>query len=168
MTDASDGLSQYLQVLSPLIDNLRRLARDLRPIYLEELGLASALRMLAQETGSALDIPIAFRVTGTEQRLSTETELALYRIAQEGLSNVIQHANASQATVHLDFASETVTLTITDDGRGFDVPGSPAEMAPEGHYGLLGMQERAELIGARLKIKSAPGQGTKLDVILPV
>lgn len=164
----ADQLGEMEEMTAQIIDDLRRIARNLRPIYLEELGLAPALRMLAQDTGSALNIPIAFTVTGTEQRLSPEMELALYRIAQETLSNVVQHAQASLAKVHLDFTLETVTLTVTDDGRGFAVPGSPAEMAPEGHYGLLGMQERAELIGARLTIKSAPGQGTKLDVILPI
>lgn len=164
----ADQLGEMEEMTTQIIDNLRRLARDLRPIYLEELGLAPALRMLAQETGSALNIPVSFRVAGTEQRLSTEMELALYRIAQEALSNVVQHAKASQATVRLDFASETVTLTVTDDGRGFDEPESPAKMAPEGHYGLLSMQERAELIGANLTIKSAPGQGTKLEVSLPI
>jgi signal transduction histidine kinase len=162
----ADQLGEMEEMTTQIIDDLRRLARDLRPIYLEELGLAPALRMLAQETGSALDIPVSFRITGTEQRLSTETELALYRIAQEALSNVSQHANASQATVHLDFASKTVTLTVSDDGRGFEVPGSPAEMAPEGHYGLLGMQERAELIGARIMFRSESNQGTSVTVIL--
>ena len=69
--------------------------------------------------------------------------------------------------VNLDFAQKVVTLKVIDDGCGFDVPESPAEMAPVGHFGLLGMQERAELVGARLTIESTTGQGTKVNVILP-
>lgn len=163
----ADQLGEMEKMTTQIIDDLRRIARDLRPIYLEELGLTPALKMLAQDTGSSLNISVGFAVTGSEQRLSPDVELALYRIAQEALSNVAHHAQASQAEVRLDFALETVTLTVTDDGRGFNVPDNPAELAPEGHYGLLGMQERAELVGAHITINAAPGQGTRVDVILP-
>ena len=91
-------------------------------------------------------------------------ELALYRIAQEGLSNVIRHAQADQARVFLEFVAGEVTLTIQDDGQGFAVPESPAEMAPAGHFGLLGVQERVETIGARLKLESAVSEGTVLQI----
>jgi len=94
-------------------------------------------------------------------------ELAFYRIAQEGVSNVVRHAQATSASIRLCFQPEQVTLTIADDGRGFQVPDSPAEMAPSGHYGLLGMHERAELIGAKLVIESEPEQGARLQVHLP-
>jgi signal transduction histidine kinase len=80
---------------------------------------------------------------------------------------VARHAEASSAEVSLDFRPDGISLTVTDDGRGFDVPESPAEMAPEGHFGLLGLHERAELIGARLDIQSTRGQGTFVRVILP-
>jgi signal transduction histidine kinase len=94
-------------------------------------------------------------------------ELALYRIAQETMSNVVHHARASHAEVHLDFTSGAVALTITDDGRGFDVPDNLADLAPEGHYGLLGLYERAELVGGRLTIQSEPNQGTCMTIKLP-
>ena len=162
----ADQLGEIEEMTTEIIDDLRRIARDLRPVYLEELGLAPALKMLAQDTGSALNIPVGFTVTGGEQRLSQDVELALYRIAQEALSNVVHHARASRAAVSLDFALETVTLMVTDDGCGFDAPDSPAEMAPAGHFGLLGMRERAELVGARLEIQSAPGEGASVKVTL--
>jgi signal transduction histidine kinase len=94
-------------------------------------------------------------------------ELVLYRIAQEGLNNVARHAQADKAEVCLAFTDEEVRLTVRDDGKGFVVPESPAEMAPTGHFGLLGVQERAEAIGARLHIQSAVGAGTELSICLP-
>ena len=89
-------------------------------------------------------------------------------MAQEALNNVTRHAQASHAEVILEFALETATLKVIDDGCGFNVPESPSEMAPVGHFGLLGMQERAELIGAHLSIKSAPERGTSVEVALEV
>ncbi len=138
----------------------------LRPIYLEDLGLVTALNMLTRDMAQALQIPIDFHVSGRERRLPQEIELAFYRIGQEGLSNVMRHAQATCAAVHLAFENGRITLSIRDDGRGFTVPGSPAEMAGNGHFGLLGIQERAELIGGQLTIESRPGAGTLLTISL--
>jgi len=149
------------------IANLRRLTRALRPIYLEDLGLATALEMLAQETGQSAGIPVAYELHGQVRRLSPAVELALYRIAQEALHNVSRHSAAAGAVLRLLFGSDSVILEIHDDGRGFRPPAAPAEFAPSGHFGLLGMHERAELIGAHLEIDSAPGQGARLRVTRP-
>jgi signal transduction histidine kinase len=169
---AADGHSSLEQLeemqgmIEQMIADLRRMTRDLRPIYLEDLGLVPALDMLARDTSKTLNIPVTFETTGSDRRLPEEMELALYRIVQEVLSNVARHAHATSAAVNLDFNSETITLTVADDGCGFEVPESPAEMAPEGHFGLLGLHERAELIGARMSIQSAPNQGTRVTAIL--
>ena len=88
-------------------------------------------------------------------------------MAQEVLSNVARHAQASQASLSITFKPEVVVMTISDNGCGFRVPASPAELAPSGHFGLLGLHERAELIGAHLDIQSSPGQGTLVIVQLP-
>lgn len=160
-------LDEMQQMVSQLIANLRRQIQALRPIYLEDLGLAPALQMLAQETGKSEDLSVSFHTSGREQRLRAEVELALFRIAQEALSNVARHAAATSATVRLLFEAQAVTLEVRDDGRGFVVPDSPAEMAPRGHFGLLGMHERAELISATLTIHSEPGEGTRLKVTVP-
>jgi two-component system sensor histidine kinase UhpB len=157
-------LLEMQQMAAQTIADLRRLTRDLRPVYLEELGLVPAVEMLARDTSNVLQIPVDFRVEGTERRLSPQVELALYRVVQEALSNVARHAQASCAEVQLYFTANTVKLTVRDDGRGFVVPESPAEMAPSGHFGLLGVQERVEALGARLTIRSAPGSGTRLEV----
>lgn len=161
-----DRLAMMQQMAEQTVADLRRLTRDLRPIYLEDLGLIPALEMLARDMSQATGLSVVFEKRGKARRLSPNVELALYRIAQEGLSNVVRHAKANQATVSLQFTEQEVTLTVKDDGVGFVVPESPAEMAPAGHFGLLGVQERAEAIGARLQIESAPGQGTRLQLFL--
>lgn len=163
----SAQLIEMQQMAEQTIMELRRLTRDLRPIYLEDLGLVPALDMLARDSSHIMKIPVVFQVSGEERRLSSQVELALYRMGQEGLSNVARHAQPTQAELCLDFCDETVRLKIWDDGCGFIVPESPAQMTSSGHYGLLGIQERAELIGAQMIIESEPNKGTRLTIILP-
>jgi signal transduction histidine kinase len=150
-----------------IILDLRRLTRDLRPIYLEDLGLMPAIQTLTQDTTAQLTLSIQFKAKGMVRRLLPEVELALYRITQEALSNIGRHASASKATVQLAFTDDSVTLTIQDDGRGFVVPAHPAALAPDGHFGLLGMYERAELVGGKLTLRSNVNQGTKIQVNIP-
>jgi signal transduction histidine kinase len=135
---------------------------------LEDLGLVTALEMLARETGQAMGIPVEFQRQGVEIRLEPSVELALYRIVQEAFSNIARHAQAKRASLHMHFTAQAVSIEVTDDGIGFDVPKSPAEFAPSGHFGLLGLHERAELIGAALEIRSMPGDGTHLNIHLPL
>lgn len=161
-------LRDMQRMVSELIANLRRQIHALRPIYLEDLGLAPALEMLAQETSKSQNVSVSFVGEGRIRRLQPEVELALFRIAQEAVNNVVRHAAASSAVVRLAFEPRTVILTVRDDGRGFVVPESPAEMAPQGHFGLLGMHERAELIGAAFNLRSEPGAGTHVTVEVPV
>ena len=149
------------------IENLRRLTRALRPIYLEDLGLVTALEMLANETGQANHLHVDFHLSGKERRLSREVELALYRISQEALNNVVHHAKARHVNLQIAFDKE-IKLEVTDDGVGFSVPKSPTDFAPRGHFGLLGIRERADLIGARLEVQSEVGHGTRLLVRLAV
>lgn len=162
--DALSALEEIQTLTEQTIQDLRRLIRALRPLYLDDLGLVAALQMLAQETTESSGIPIEFTHIGIEKRLPPETELALYRMAQEGLSNVLRHAQATKASLSIAYAPDGISLTITDNGRGFIVPESPAEFAPGGHFGLLGIHERAELTGVRFEVYSAPGEGTRLVI----
>lgn len=148
--------------ITETIGSLRRSIGGLRPVYLEDLGLSAALGMLARDDDSRTRV--AFSSSGTERRLPSETELALYRIAQAALNNALLHAGASQVNIQLDFNPDRVSLCIADNGRGFSVPADPAAFAHAGHYGLLGMKERADLVGATLEILSAPGEGTQVIV----
>lgn len=159
-------LSELETLSEQTIENLRRMTRALRPIYLEDLGLVTALEMLARETSQNNAINIDFQKSGEEQRLSLEVELALYRIAQEALNNVVRHSQAKHADLHILFGEKETKLEVSDNGIGFDMPKSPTDFAPNGHFGLLGIRERADLIGARLEVESAPGRGTRLKVRL--
>lgn len=157
-------LAEVEQMVEQTIEGLRRFTRDLRPLYLEDLGLPAALEMLAQETARDIGVLVEYLQTGRAQRLNPEEELAIYRITQEALNNSIQHAGASKIQIHLRFSQDAVKVTISDDGKGFEVPESLAEFARQGHFGLLGIYERAELINAHAKISSTPGKGTKVGL----
>jgi signal transduction histidine kinase len=170
--DNNDGhvvrlLPEIEKMAEDTIDNLRRLTRDLRPIYLEDLGLVAALEMLAREVEQVSGFKVSLQFNGYERRLSATIELALYRIVQESLSNVARHARASLADVTLTYSPQDVRLEISDHGIGFKVPKSPADFAPGDHFGLLGMYERAQLISAEFSVQSSPGEGTRILVILP-
>jgi signal transduction histidine kinase len=160
-------LADMEEMIIQIIEDLRRISRDLRPVILDELGLTPALKMLVQESGSAINIPVTFSVTGNERRLPEDVELALFRISQEALSNIARHAQASHGEVHLTFDPGAVVLTVTDDGRGFDVPESPIDIVSEGHYGLLGLFERADMVGGYLTIQSETNQGTRITITIP-
>lgn len=160
------GLDELETLTEQTINDLRRTIRALRPIYLEDLGLVAALNMLATETGQNANLKVNFQMTGQERRLAADVELALYRMAQEALNNILHHARASQAALTIEFTPQAVSLRVSDNGIGFSVPKSPTEFAPGGHFGLVGLYERAQLIGAGLDIQSAPGNGTTLSIYL--
>lgn len=172
--NARKSLGDLEMLAEQTIENLRRLTRALRPIYLEDLGLVTALEMLANETGHANHLHVDFHLSGKERRLSREVELALYRIAQEALNNIVRHAKAKHANLQIAFdqrsspVDKEIKLEIVDDGVGFSVPKSPTDFAPSGHFGLLGIRERADLIGARLDVQSEVGRGTRLSVRLAI
>ncbi|RJP49134.1 MAG: sensor histidine kinase [Anaerolineaceae bacterium] len=164
--NGKQSLKELEMLAEQTIENLRRLTRALRPIYLEDLGLATALEMLAREIGRSNPLTVEFQKTGNERRLSREVELSLYRIAQEALTNVVKHSRATRADLSIRYSDSEITLVITDNGNGFVTPASPTEFATNGHFGLLGIHERADLIGARLGIESIQGQGTRIEIRL--
>lgn len=160
------SLGELESLAEQTVENLRRLTRALRPIYLEDLGLVTALDMLAREISQNNQVVVAFQKEGPERRLSHDTELALYRIAQEALNNVTRHSSATRAELKVGFDTSQILMEIVDNGSGFDMPNSPTDFASSGHFGLLGIRERAELIGAKLEVQSKAGQGTRLSVRL--
>ncbi len=155
---AAERLDELRMMIGDAVEEVRRVSRALRPLYLEELGLVPALEMLAKENDAV------FWVNGSSRRLGADQELALYRIAQEALSNTQRHAKARQIQMSLTFVDEGVTLRVQDDGSGFLVPNSFTDFARNGHYGLLGMHERAQHAGGRLTLTSAAGHGTIVEV----
>lgn len=160
-------LQQLQEAIQETIDGVRRISRGLRPIYLEDLGLVAALEMLAHDVQAEQDLTVEFSKVGEVRRLHSEVELALYRMAQEALSNVSRHAAAQKAWLTLEYQQDGVKLTIRDNGVGFQTPDQTSELALSGHYGLIGMQERAVLIDAQLEVHSAPGEGTQIAIVCP-
>jgi signal transduction histidine kinase len=150
------------------IDNLRQFISDLRPSVLDDMGLVSAVRWFAQQYTDRAGIEIDFDVVGAKHRLPSRVETVLFRIAQEGLSNVSRHAHATRAIVRLEFAEAAVILSIEDNGRGFAVDQVLGAQSEQRAWGLLGVQERVSLVGGKFKVDSTPGRGTKLTVEIPV
>lgn len=164
----SDGLTGSIEDLLAqsrgTLQSVRRFSRDLRPSILDDLGLRAAIEMVVEEANSRLPGGARLTVRGKARRLDSTVELALFRVAQEALRNVEKHADAASATVELDFSDEEVRLSVTDDGVGFAPPRSVADLARVGKLGLLGMKERAELVGGSFEVRSSPGKGTRLEV----
>jgi len=159
-------LADLSALLQQSLQDVRHLIRDLRPIYLEELGLTSALEMLVT-TVRQDGLQAGIAVTGDERRLAADAELAVYRIAQAAVSNAVRHAQPTRVSLRIHFDAAGVTLEVEDDGIGFVPPAFPSDLAVQGHYGLVGMHERATRLGGHLSIRSSYGQGTKVVAFLP-
>ncbi|MFO7663246.1 MAG: histidine kinase [Chloroflexota bacterium] len=147
------------------IADLRQMIRDLRPSYLDDLGLVPTLQLLARDQTRASEIHIDYATSGEPRRLSPDIELAFYRIAQEAVRNAVRHSQATGITIRLNFTENQTTLEVIDKGIGFDADERLAELALSGHFGLLGARERAESVGARFAVNSYPGKGTVVSVI---
>jgi two-component system sensor histidine kinase UhpB len=150
------------------LEGVRRLALELRPPALDDLGLLAALGDLAQRFSDQTGIPVDYRPTGLRGRMPAETELVLYRIAQEALMNVAKHAQASRVWLDLDRFEGEVKLSVRDDGTGFDLASASARDDRGVGLGLFGMEERAHLVGGSLRIDTAPGMKTHIFAQIPL
>ncbi|MEW6523627.1 MAG: PAS domain S-box protein [Bacillota bacterium] len=163
-----DLVSQRLSELAGLVDvtleNLRRYCRELRPSILDDLGLLPALEWLL---GGLSEYQVHGRldVQGQERRLPAQTEVAVFRIVQEALNNVKQHAGPCQVDLAIMYTADRLSIAVTDDGVGFD---RTKTGHGSGRLGLVGMNERAALLGGVLKVTSAPGKGTSVHLDLPI
>ncbi len=168
--EAATLMSETRSNIAQSIEDLRRIVRGLRPVSLEQLGLASALQMLARDLDPDNQMAIQFEKQGIPRRLSTEQEIVLYRIAQEALNNAWQHSGADRVWILVNFAEDSVTISVRDNGHGFSAPQHPSEITRSGnrHFGIMGMYERAALIGAHLQMVSTPNDGTTITVRLPI
>jgi two-component system, NarL family, sensor kinase len=153
-------LARARELTDLTLDEVHAALAGLRPPVLDDLGLTDGLASLARSIAQ-----VEVRVVGTECELPEHVVIALYRIAQEALQNVVKHAHATQAEVELRCDAKSVLLRVTDDGRGFDIGARPDS---ESSYGLRSMTERAELIGGSLSVTSRPGIGTTITARAPV
>jgi len=149
------------------IRTLRQLYAQLRPGTLDELGLRGALRTLVIKCEDVHGLTIAFHARGDVDHLPDAAAVTLFRVAQEALANTARHSSAGHVALEISHEDTGTTLTVTDDGRGFSVPRRLSALAQRGHYGLLGMAERLEILGGRLEVRSQPGEGTTIRACLP-
>jgi signal transduction histidine kinase len=140
---------------------------DLRPIVLDDLGLVAALRSYADQVLSPRDVEWQVAVQGCARRLPPELEITLFRIVEEAINNVANHAGAHQVNLTLGFRDESVQVTVQDDGCGFNVPSRFEPVEAWRGLGLLGMQERTLLAGGSFRIESQPGCGTCMVIQIP-
>jgi len=162
-----ESLEQARELTRSAVRGVRRFVQDLRPPTLDHLGLIPALQGLVVDMTEKESVPATLEVQGRERRLTPEEEMALFRIAQEALSNVRRHAQATRATVRVSFGDVGLSLTVEDDGRGFELPAQLGDVVAGGRLGLIGMHERARAVGGTLTIRSRPAEGTTVVVDLP-
>lgn len=164
--EMSDHLDDLHQRIEDLLHGVRRFSRDLRPSVLDDLGLLPALEgLLADLREYGID-PV-LKTEGVPRRLSPDAELALFRIVQEGLNNAKRHSGASQVTIEVEFRQDCLRLQIHDDGSGFDLRGRMSDLVAMGRYGLVGIDERTQLLGGHFTLETDEGEGTTLTVHVP-
>jgi two-component system sensor histidine kinase UhpB len=159
---ASEALRRLADAVRESLDEVRRIARELRPEALDDLGLVNALIALCNRVGAQDGPHVRRELQSTLPGLSPDVELVVYRIAQESLTNALRHSGARSALVSLKADAEILTLRVADDGRGM-----PARL-PGDTAGIAGMRERALLVGGRLSIDSSPERGTEVRLTVPV
>lgn len=161
---AAANLERAQQHLSEVEGEIRRVIYDLHPPILDTMGLVVALKRFASTYSTTFDIDCQILVKGTPQRLPKDNEISIYRIVQAALHNVVAHAQAQIVQVNFDFTPSSLEVAIKDNGNGFE-PKATMD-APGDHLGLIGMKERAESLGAKLDVISAPGAGTEIYIHL--
>ena len=165
---ASVSEMEHIQTIAnETYKSLQRYARDLRPSILDQMGLVAALNWLAEGLSKELGIKTTVKADKLPP-LPPETELAMFRIAQEALNNVRKHAQSSEINITVESMSSNVKMTITDNGIGFPLSRLAGDLAREGKLGVLGMTERARLIRGSLQIRSEPGKGTTVIAEAPI
>jgi signal transduction histidine kinase len=166
------GAEQHLDtaksIAQTMLENTRRLINDLRPSLLDDLGLGAAIAWYGESRLEPMGVALELQCEEMKTRLPPYLETALFRIAQEALTNVVRHADASRVQVTLRVQDHTAFLTVHDNGRGFREPVTASEGAETQGLGLLGMRERVTTLGGEMSVGSEPGQGTVITVTVPL
>ncbi len=165
---APAGLCQEnIRIVEDALRQVRSLATALRPSMLDDLGLAPALKWMAEQSAGRGGFEVQFHHERTLERLAPEIETTCFRIVQEALTNITRHAHASIVMIDLSREGDEMVLTVSDDGLGFDTAAIRERAVTGASLGVLGMQERATLVGGQLGITSQPGQGTTVELRCP-
>ena len=162
-----ERLQQLHGATDSALEEVRRFSQDLRPSILDDLGLVPALKWLTADLEKQSEITTKLSITGNQHRLPSEEELVVFRIAQETISNVRRHSQASVVEMAVDFGNDALTLIISDNGQGFSMPQRASDLVPSGKLGIIGMRERARLVGGTLIVQSEIGVGTTVTLRVP-
>ena len=184
--EAKRGLQELRGHIRACLSDMRQIIFDMRPMSLDDLGLEPAIRQLISKMRERGMLDASLSVEGEEQKLAKYAEVSVFRIIQESLNNVSRHAGVKKAEVRMLYTASALAVTVRDEGKGFDPEAEPEFEAPEeedfsderdvndaasrnsyGQYGLLGMRERAAIIGAEFNVLSEPGKGTCIHLRLP-
>lgn len=161
-----NDLDKLVTLTNDAIDHLRAVIKDLRPSHLHKLGLIPAIKGLVKEKNSINDCKIHLSIHGDGYRLNDGVETILYRLTQTAVQNLRLHSQCTEANISFSFTDTCVSLIIEDNGVGFDVP-DESHLFDTGHYGLLGMKERAQICNGTFMIHSVKGSGTRLSAEIP-
>jgi two-component system sensor histidine kinase UhpB len=162
-----ERVSETRKLAQNALADLRKIVYGLRPAILDDLGLLPAIRWYARANLEDAGIMVEVIGNGDIEHLSPRLNSTLFRIAQEAINNIIRHSQANSAEISVVHRGNQVELNVMDDGKGFD-PGFVREKAVQSHHmGILGMQERAALVGGRIKLTSTPGKGTRIEIRVP-
>lgn len=168
--EAKHGMQELRRQIRACLTDVRQIIFDMRPMSLDDLGLVPALKQLINRMDDRNILKVDFQVDGKEHPLDKHFEVCLFRIIQEALNNVHRHANVNNAKVRMLYAPDHLAVVIADEGEGFnmaDVQAARKSGEGDGHFGMMGMEERAAIIGATLTILSDAGKGTKVHIKLP-
>ncbi len=173
LEDVDSGHSRFnvkdiREQVRDILKGVRHFSQQLRPSILDDLGLLPAVKWLASDLTKIYSIATDVKVIGQPRQLSPDAEMVLFRITQEALNNVQKHSQANSVSITVEFADHTTRLTICDNGKGFEMPERVGDLARTGKLGLVGMQERAQLLGGNLTVSSSPAKGTTLTVEEPL
>jgi signal transduction histidine kinase len=157
-----------LQYIDGMIENVRRLSRDLSPFILEDLGLSAALQWLINNLAKNYNIEASIDVTPIDHLFSQESQIMIYRVFQEALTNIGKHAQASHLSLAIQSQNGSISFLLEDDGKGFDLDQVVAKGAGERGLGLMTMDERVRMLGGTLDIRSQVGGGTRLSFAVPI
>ena len=166
--DQATFLKELRQQLNNTLEGIHRFTQELRPPMLDDLGLSAALRWQVSDLEKRSGIEAELTVSGIERRCSAEVELMIFRIVQEALRNVEKHAQASRVEVTIEFDEDKTKLSVSDNGKGVELPQRIGDLASAGKLGLAGMEERVRLLNGTMKIESELGKGTRVMIEVPI
>jgi two-component system sensor histidine kinase UhpB len=166
--DIRDRLDESKQAVDRAIEQVRGMSLNLRPAMLDLIGLESALRWFIERQSATMGVTFDLHSALGPERLAPELESTCFRIVQEAVTNIARHAGAKHVRIELTRNRASVHLTIRDDGAGFDPAAARRRARNGGSFGVLGMEDRARLLGGVFRIISAPGKGTTIRVRLPL